>query len=98
MENEVLASFVLFSTLLILKMYAVAIITGQVRLRKKLNLRTCSFGVCHGTTSSWGDENSFWTEGSALHLRSYSSLCLLDAISWFLLKHLLRQRRDASPA
>ncbi|XP_063172160.1 prostaglandin E synthase [Candoia aspera] len=35
MENEVFASFVFFATLLILKMYAVAIITGQVRLRKK---------------------------------------------------------------
>lgn len=35
MENEVFASFIFFSTLLILKMYTLAIITGQVRLRKK---------------------------------------------------------------
>ncbi|XP_028919519.1 prostaglandin E synthase [Ornithorhynchus anatinus] len=35
MENEVFASFTLYSTILILKTYVVAIITGQVRLRKK---------------------------------------------------------------
>ncbi|XP_042335687.1 prostaglandin E synthase isoform X2 [Sceloporus undulatus] len=35
MENETFASFIFFGTLLVLKMYVVAIITGQVRLRKK---------------------------------------------------------------
>ncbi|XP_062816040.1 prostaglandin E synthase isoform X3 [Anolis carolinensis] len=35
MENEAFASFLFFGTLLVLKMYAVAVITGQVRLRKK---------------------------------------------------------------
>ncbi|NXD14700.1 PTGES synthase, partial [Nothocercus nigrocapillus] len=35
MENEVFMSFMFYSTVLILKMYVVAIITGQVRLRKK---------------------------------------------------------------
>ncbi|PKK24333.1 prostaglandin E synthase, partial [Columba livia] len=35
MENKVLMSFAFYSTILILKMYVVAIITGQVRLRKK---------------------------------------------------------------
>ncbi|KAI1232115.1 hypothetical protein IHE44_0007172 [Lamprotornis superbus] len=35
MENEVFLSFTFYSTILILKMYVVAIITGQVRLRKK---------------------------------------------------------------
>ncbi|XP_070811799.1 prostaglandin E synthase [Pituophis catenifer annectens] len=35
MQDEVFASFVFFATLLILKMYAVAILTGQVRLRRK---------------------------------------------------------------
>ncbi|KAI1904734.1 hypothetical protein AGOR_G00008750 [Albula goreensis] len=35
MDNKVFASFVFYSTLLILKMYIIAIITGQVRLRKK---------------------------------------------------------------
>ncbi|NWU52318.1 PTGES synthase, partial [Dromas ardeola] len=35
MENTVFMSFMFYSTILILKMYVVAIITGQVRLRKK---------------------------------------------------------------
>ncbi|CAM2103604.1 unnamed protein product [Caretta caretta] len=35
MENEVFASFTFYSTILIIKMYVLAIITGQVRLRKK---------------------------------------------------------------
>ncbi|XP_018419021.1 PREDICTED: prostaglandin E synthase [Nanorana parkeri] len=35
MENQVFLSFVFYSTLLILKMYTLAIITGQIRLRKK---------------------------------------------------------------
>ncbi|NXH12068.1 PTGES synthase, partial [Bucco capensis] len=35
MENQVLLSFAFYSTILIVKMYVVAIITGQVRLRKK---------------------------------------------------------------
>ncbi|XP_066436611.1 prostaglandin E synthase [Eleutherodactylus coqui] len=35
MENKVFMSFVFYSTLLILKMYILAIITGQIRLRKK---------------------------------------------------------------
>ncbi|XP_044309147.1 prostaglandin E synthase [Varanus komodoensis] len=35
MGNDAFSSFVFFGTLLVLKMYAVAIITGQVRLRKK---------------------------------------------------------------
>uniref|UniRef100_A0A8D0E730 Prostaglandin E synthase n=1 Tax=Salvator merianae TaxID=96440 RepID=A0A8D0E730_SALMN len=35
MENNVFSSFAFVGTLLVLKMYAVAIITGQVRLRKK---------------------------------------------------------------
>ncbi|NXT19629.1 PTGES synthase, partial [Syrrhaptes paradoxus] len=35
MENTVFMSFAFYSTILILKMYVVAIITGQVRLRKK---------------------------------------------------------------
>uniref|UniRef100_A0A8C8RYV1 Prostaglandin E synthase n=1 Tax=Pelusios castaneus TaxID=367368 RepID=A0A8C8RYV1_9SAUR len=35
MENEVFASFAFYSTTLIIKMYVLAIITGQVRLRKK---------------------------------------------------------------
>ncbi|XP_068105904.1 prostaglandin E synthase [Hyperolius riggenbachi] len=35
MENEVFLSYVFYSTLLILKMYILAIITGQIRLRKK---------------------------------------------------------------
>ncbi|XP_051949704.1 prostaglandin E synthase-like [Xyrauchen texanus] len=33
--NDVLMCFIFYSTLLILKMYIIAIITGQVRLRKK---------------------------------------------------------------
>ncbi|KAF1537219.1 Prostaglandin E synthase, partial [Eudyptula albosignata] len=35
MENTVFMSFAFYSTILILKMYVIAIITGQVRLRKK---------------------------------------------------------------
>ncbi|NWH61720.1 PTGES synthase, partial [Geococcyx californianus] len=35
MENTVFMSFTFYSTILILKMYVIAIITGQVRLRKK---------------------------------------------------------------
>ncbi|KAM8796540.1 prostaglandin E synthase [Eudromia elegans] len=35
MQNEVFMSFTFYSTVLIVKMYVVAIITGQVRLRKK---------------------------------------------------------------
>uniref|UniRef100_A0A670KGT4 Prostaglandin E synthase n=2 Tax=Podarcis muralis TaxID=64176 RepID=A0A670KGT4_PODMU len=35
MENEAFVSFIFFGTLLVIKMYAVAVITGQVRLRKK---------------------------------------------------------------
>ncbi|XP_040180605.1 prostaglandin E synthase [Rana temporaria] len=35
MENQVFLSFAFYSTLLILKMYTLAIITGQIRLRKK---------------------------------------------------------------
>ncbi|XP_040387501.1 prostaglandin E synthase isoform X1 [Cygnus olor] len=35
MENKVFLSFAFYSTILIVKMYVVAIITGQVRLRKK---------------------------------------------------------------
>ncbi|XP_072739437.1 prostaglandin E synthase isoform X3 [Ciconia boyciana] len=35
MENAVFMSFTFYSTILILKMYVIAIITGQVRLRKK---------------------------------------------------------------
>ncbi|KAI5615503.1 prostaglandin E synthase [Silurus asotus] len=35
LENPVFSSFVFYSTLLILKMYTIAVITGQVRLRKK---------------------------------------------------------------
>ncbi|KFP27883.1 Prostaglandin E synthase, partial [Colius striatus] len=35
MENKVFLSFTFYSTILIVKMYVVAIITGQVRLRKK---------------------------------------------------------------
>lgn len=34
--GQVLPAFLLCSTLLILKMYVVAVITGQVRLRKKV--------------------------------------------------------------
>lgn len=37
MENKVLMSFAFYSTILIFKMYVVAIITGQVRLRKKVS-------------------------------------------------------------
>lgn len=36
MGNTVFLSFAFYSTILILKMYVVAIITGQVRLRKKV--------------------------------------------------------------
>lgn len=36
LENPVFSSFVFYSTLLILKMYTIAVITGQVRLRKKV--------------------------------------------------------------
>lgn len=35
LSNPVFSCFVFYSTLLILKMYTIAIITGQVRLRKK---------------------------------------------------------------
>lgn len=35
-DGQVLPAFLLCSTLLIIKMYAVAVITGQVRLRKKV--------------------------------------------------------------
>ncbi|XP_077140603.1 prostaglandin E synthase [Ranitomeya variabilis] len=35
MENKVFLMFVFYSTLLIMKMYLLAIITGQIRLRKK---------------------------------------------------------------
>lgn len=53
MENKVLMSFAFYSTILILKMYVVAIITGQVRLRKKVSstfpfssFLEFSFGFC----------------------------------------------------
>ena len=36
--NPVFSCFVFYATLLILKMYIIAIITGQVRLRKKVRL------------------------------------------------------------
>ncbi|GAA6103354.1 prostaglandin E synthase [Tachysurus ichikawai] len=35
LENSVFSCFVFYSILLILKMYTIAVITGQVRLRKK---------------------------------------------------------------
>ncbi|XP_068925467.1 prostaglandin E synthase isoform X3 [Petaurus breviceps papuanus] len=35
MDNEVFSNFLLYSTMLVIKMYLVAVITGQVRLRKK---------------------------------------------------------------
>ncbi|XP_005993300.1 prostaglandin E synthase [Latimeria chalumnae] len=35
LKNAVFASFVLYSTLLVAKMYIIAIITGQLRLRRK---------------------------------------------------------------
>ncbi|XP_017315210.1 prostaglandin E synthase [Ictalurus punctatus] len=35
LENPVFSCFVFYSTMLILKMYTIAVITGQVRLRKK---------------------------------------------------------------
>ncbi|XP_060768342.1 prostaglandin E synthase [Neoarius graeffei] len=35
LENPVFSCFVFYSTLLILKMYTIAVITGQVRLRNK---------------------------------------------------------------
>ncbi|XP_069465329.1 prostaglandin E synthase [Ambystoma mexicanum] len=35
MENEVLGSFVFYGTALVLKMYFLAILTGQLRLRRK---------------------------------------------------------------
>ncbi|XP_030063714.1 prostaglandin E synthase [Microcaecilia unicolor] len=35
LENEVFSSFTLYGTILILKMYLIAIVTGQLRLRKK---------------------------------------------------------------
>ncbi|KAL2100117.1 hypothetical protein ACEWY4_004511 [Coilia grayii] len=35
LRNEVFACFAFYSTLLILKMYTLAVVTGQVRLRKK---------------------------------------------------------------
>ncbi|XP_053552072.1 prostaglandin E synthase [Bombina bombina] len=35
MENEVFASWAFYSTLLIVKMYLLAIMTGQIRLRRK---------------------------------------------------------------
>ena len=36
MNGQVLPAFLLCSALLVIKMYAVAVITGQVRLRKKV--------------------------------------------------------------
>ncbi|KPP69131.1 prostaglandin E synthase-like, partial [Scleropages formosus] len=39
LDNPVFLSFVFYSVLLILKMYIIAIITGQVRLHKKVSLR-----------------------------------------------------------
>lgn len=45
MENgQVLPAFLLCSTLLVIKMYAVAVITGHTRLRKKV----CSLVKCGG--------------------------------------------------
>ncbi|XP_033887819.3 prostaglandin E synthase-like [Acipenser ruthenus] len=35
LNNEVFSSFLFYATLLLLKMYAVAILTGQLRLRRK---------------------------------------------------------------
>ncbi|KAM4695868.1 prostaglandin E synthase [Rhinophrynus dorsalis] len=35
MENEVFSSFAFYSTLLIVKMYLLAVMTGQIRLRRK---------------------------------------------------------------
>lgn len=35
-SGQVLPAFLLCSTLLVIKMYAVAVITGQMRLRKKV--------------------------------------------------------------
>ncbi|KAG2469494.1 PTGES synthase, partial [Polypterus senegalus] len=34
--NDVFSSFVFYATLLVIKMYAIAILTGQLRLRKKV--------------------------------------------------------------
>lgn len=36
-RNEVFSCFVFYGVLLVLKMYIIAIITGQVRLRKKVS-------------------------------------------------------------
>lgn len=36
-RNEVFSSFVFYAVLLIIKMYVVAIVTGQLRLRKKVS-------------------------------------------------------------
>lgn len=38
LQNEVLLCFAFYSTILIVKMFVVAIITGQVRLRKKVRV------------------------------------------------------------
>lgn len=37
MNNEAFSCFVFYSVLLVIKMYILAIITGQVRLRKKVS-------------------------------------------------------------
>lgn len=44
LQDQVFASFVFFATLLILKMYAVAILTGQVRLRRKVSPKGTGIG------------------------------------------------------
>ena len=52
-RNEVFSCFVFYGVLLVLKMYIIAIITGQVRLRKKVSgcireqrsAEICSCGV-----------------------------------------------------
>lgn len=46
--SDVFSCFVFYGALMVLKMYVVAIITGQVRLRKKV--RVCEAGRTAGTT------------------------------------------------
>lgn len=54
-SGQVLPAFLLCSTLLVIKMYAVAVITGQMRLRKKVR-----------SLVEWGGGGRWRRRGSAL--------------------------------
>lgn len=67
-SGQVLPAFLLCSTLLIIKMYVVAVITGQVRLRKKVRA-----ALGDPTLPRW-----YW--GQSMSVQGWGQRCSLSAV------------------